>query len=359
MQWFEQGPVSYDLLGDGNREIIWVGRAPDGRFMVAAQGLGREPIWQTKLDLFADEVQGCVINPGQFLAADHAAVAVSVADERLVREGTYLIDGRNGAVRWFKSRYRDGPTIMPYRPRGVPTAVDFDGDGAEDIGMDMLSYMAYLRGADGEFAYVRHTRNISTENATYAGHLYNTFCPVYDSPSAKKPYWFVIGGFGPFGLMKPDPTEGVWRVDLDYDVPPKIGLVDVDGDGQMEVGYSAYYDSKFVCRDLWSGKVEWELQLPSPPNSPTYSADVDGDGKGEFLTSCFCIGTNERGEGELRWQAPVAMGWGAIADFDGDGKGEIACPSAGGVLILRSTQSAAPKSEPATNAAVKLRAARN
>ena len=39
------------------------------------------------------------------MAADHAAVAVSVTDPRLVREGTYLLDGRTGAVRWFKSRY--------------------------------------------------------------------------------------------------------------------------------------------------------------------------------------------------------------------------------------------------------------
>src|SRR5262245_6074261 len=163
---------------------------------------------------------------------------------------------------------------MPYRPRGIPTAVDIDGDGAEEIGMDMLSYMAYLRGSNGEFAFLRHTRNISPENATYAGHLYNSFCPIYDNASATKPFWFVIGGFGPFGLMKPDPTDGIWRVDLDYDVPPKIGLVDADGDGQMDVGYAASYDSKFVCRNLWTGKVKWELQLPSPPNSPVYSADV-------------------------------------------------------------------------------------
>lgn len=76
-------------------------------------------------------------------------------------------------------------------------------------------------------------------------------------------------------------------------------------------------------------------------NGPTYSADVDGDGKGEFLTAGFCIGTNERGEGELCWQAPAAMGWGAIADFDGNGQGEIACQGPGGIVILRSAQPAA------------------
>jgi hypothetical protein len=334
-RWFDQGPVAYDLLGDGQQEILRISAAPDGHFVVSAERLGGEPLWQTKLDIFAAEVDGCTINPGQFLAADHAAVAVSVSDARRVREGTYLLDGQSGKLRWFKSRYRDGATIMPYQSRGVPTAIDFDGDGTEEIGMDLLSYMAFLRGNDGSFAFILPTHNIRAENAVYGGHLYNTYCPIFADPQARKPHWFVIGGFGPFGLMKPEPTEGIWRVDLGYDVPPKIGLVDVDGDGRMEVGYAAYYDTKFVCRDLWTGEVKWELPLPSPPNSPTYSADVDGDGKGEFLTAGFCIGTDEHGKGELRWQAPVAMGWGAIADFDGDGQGEIACQAPGRAVILR------------------------
>jgi hypothetical protein len=150
----------------------------------------------------------------------------------------------------------------------------------------------------------------------------------------------VTAGFGPFGLMKPDPREGIWQVDLGYDVPPKIGMVDVDGDGQMEVGYAAYYDSTFVCRDLWTGKEEWKLQLPYAPNGPIISADIDGDGKGEFLTAQFCIGTNDNGQGELRWRAPCSIGRGVIADFDGDGQGEIACQTMGSATILRGVKPA-------------------
>lgn len=340
-QWFDLGPVAYDLLGDGVPAIVRTAPATDGALVVSAARLGGKPLWQTRLDVAAQEVEGCQINAGQFLAADHAGVAVSVTDGRQIREGTYLLDGRTGQVRWFKSKYRDGSTIMPYRSRGVPTAIDFDGDGIEEVGMDLLSYMAFLRGADGSFAYVCPTRNIRTENAVYGGHLYNTYCPIFARPADSRPHWFVIGGFGPFGVMSPDPTQGIWRVDLGYDVPPKIGLVDVDGDGQMEVGYAAENDRTFVCRDLWTGAVEWELELPLPSNSPTYAADVDGDGKGEFLTSAFCIGTNAQGQGELRWHAPSAMGWGAIADFDGDGFGEIVCQTPGRVVILHGSGGAA------------------
>ena len=134
--------------------------------------------------------------------------------------------------------------------------------------------------------------------------------------------------------MNPDVVSGVWRVDLDYDVPPAIGMVDVDGDGEMEVGYAALNSDEFVCRDLWTGQVEWEVTLPYAANAPCLSADVDGDNKGEFLIGSFCIGTDDRGAGELRWQAPVHLGWAVIADFDGDGRGEIASARRGKVVIL-------------------------
>ena len=339
-RWFAQGPVVYNLLGDETPEFITIGAHDDGRFKVTARQLGRPPIWETVLDVYADEVENCVINAGQFLAADHPGVAISVTDSRKVHEGTFLLDGRTGEQQWYKSRYRDGATMMPYRPNGIPTAVDFDGDGVEEVGMDMLSYMAYLRGKDGSFAYIRHTPNIRTEEATYAGHLYNTFCPVYDNAAAARPHWLVTGGFGPFGLMKPDPREGIWKENLDYDVPPKIGMIDVDGDGRMEVGYAALRDATFVCRDMWTGQVEWELELPAPPNSPALSADVDGDGRGDFLIGGYCIGTDATGKGVLKWGAPHAIGWGLIADFDGDGRGEIACQVPGRVVVLRAADRA-------------------
>jgi hypothetical protein len=66
-------------------------------------------------------------------------------------------------------------------------------------------------------------------------------------------------------------------------------------------------------------------------------ADVDGDGKGEFLVDTWCIGTDSNGEGEIRWTSPVPLGWAIIADFDGDGVGEIACPNQGQITLLKAS----------------------
>ena len=62
------------------------------------------------------------------------------------------------------------------------------------------------------------------------------------------------GGYGPFGLMNPDIDTGVWREQHGYDVPPNIGIIDVDGDAELEVGYAALHDRLFVCRDIRTGR---------------------------------------------------------------------------------------------------------
>jgi hypothetical protein len=332
-------PSCHPLIHDFDRsgKLCLLAASADSRANVVVQALLTDGtiLWESPLDVPSADVSRVVFNSGNFLGPMHIGIAVSLIDRRNVREGTYMLDGATGKVLWFKDRYRDGYTIFPYRPNGTPTAYDFDGDGAEDVGMDMMSYMAYLNGKDGEIIYIHPTRNIRQNGALYAGHLYNTFCPIYRSANDDRPHWFVTAGFGPFGMMKPDPREGYWREDLDYDVPSNIALVDVDGDQSLEAGYAAMNDNTFVCRDVWSGKVEWTLRLPHAPNGVTLTADFDGDGKGEFLTGPFCVGLDAQGKGSLRWQLPRSIASPLIADFDGDGRGDIAGSAASKVFVFK------------------------
>ncbi len=332
------GPLLYDLQGDGRLCLIAPVNTPEGELAVRAHLPDGQLLWEARLGITSGG-GGRIFawNAGDFLPEARSAVAISVIDDRRTLEGTFLLDGQTGEIVWFKGIHEDNGRFRPYMPNGIPTAFDYDSDGTEEIGMDLLSYMGFLRGSDGSFACLIPTRNMSQENALYAGLLYNSFCPVYEGPEARMPHWFIPLGHGSFGLLKPDPREGTWREEVGYDVPPRIGMVDVDADGTMEVGYCLINSPTFVCRDLWTGAVKWELELPSPPDSPVIAADVDGDGKGEFLVGRYCIGTDARGKGEIRWESPVSMGWAAIADFDGDGRGEIACAAGGKVYILKGT----------------------
>jgi hypothetical protein len=331
-------PLLYDLAQDGCLCLIAPGSTPDGELAVRAHRPDGSLLWESGLGTTtANGGRIWAWNAGEFLPGPRSAVAVSIMDNSRTQEGTFLLDGLSGEVLWFKGIHKDGDRYRPYIPNGIPTAFDYDGDGTEEIGMDLLSYMGFLRGSDGSFACLMPTRNMSSESPLYAGLLYNSFCPVYENPEATAPHWFIPLGHGSYGLLKPNPLEGNWRQEVGYDLPPRIGMVDVDGDGSMEVGYCLNNSPTFVCRDLWTGTIKWELELPSPPQSPAIAADVDGDGKGEFLIGRYCIGTDAWRVGEIRWEAPVAMGWAAIADFDGDGLGEIACAADGQIYILKGT----------------------
>jgi hypothetical protein len=101
------------------------------------------------------------------------------------------------------------------------------------------------------------------------------------------------------------------------------------------VGYALRNSPVFRCRDLWSGAERWTVELPAAPSGPVLTADVDGDGRGEFLVDRWCIGTDAEGRGEIRWESPVPFGWAAVADVDGDGLGEILCANRGRITVLK------------------------
>ena len=329
-------PLLYDLEGRGELCLVAPGRAVGGQLAVRAWRADGSLLWERILESStADQGRIFAWNAGEFLPGPRSALALSVRNGGRTVEGTYLLDGRSGEVVWFVDFHHEGDIVRGFVPAGLPGAFDFDGDGIEEINMDLYSYMAMVRGADASFAFIKPTINIRSEGALYAAQLYNSFCPLYEDGKSDRPHWFAPLGHGIFGLMDPDPSTGAWREELGYDTPTKAGLVDVDGDGVIEVGYAALNSKTFTCRNLWTGEVKWELPLPNAPNGPVISADVDGDGKGEFLVGTYCIGTNAAGQGEIRWRAPVDLGWAIIADFDGDGQGEIACAGQGKIYLLK------------------------
>jgi len=336
-------PLVYDLLGDGTLCSICPGQDSTGHSVVRAFRSDGKLLWESVLDREQPAGPPTRWHAGDFLPGPRAGVVVSSrARQGETIQGTFLLDGKSGEIVWQKGGYLTAHNIsLPYYPMGVPTAFDLDGDGVEEIGMDFYCYMAWMRGADGEFSMLHHTANLGEAGALYAGRFHNSYIPVFPTKMEATnadgaPHWLVpVGLHGAVGLMNPDPTDGVWREDLGYDMPRKIGMIDVDGDGRLEVGYAPHSKAIFTCRDLASGRIEWQLKLPEAPESPVITADFDGDGRGEFFIGRYCLGVDAEGQGEIRWTLPEKIRSPVIADFNGDGLGELAGFGQRGIRVFQ------------------------
>jgi outer membrane protein assembly factor BamB len=129
-------------------------------------------------------------------------------------------------------------------------------------------------------------------------------------------------------------------------------VADVDGDGRYEIGgvtvgqlynWPAFYavdgpDKEFLCYDALSGRLKWSYPLGVTSSGAT-AADLDGDGKLEFL-----LGTADgrlialRGETNVEkrvlWELsfPAALGPPIVCDVEGDGAMSILVGCADGQL---------------------------
>ena len=342
-------PLLSDLTGTGDMCLIAPGTTDDGHITIRAYRADGSPLWDSPLDYSAAynaNVVAC--NAGRSLPGGAVAVVVHLTNSIRSDDATFGLDGKTGKVLWVKRGTYNG---MPYRPEGMVSAVDIDGDGLDELANDMLAYMSYVRGADGSYALIKPLGDFN------AGGLYSCFTPLYPNTNDAKPHWLVPSGTGSFGMFGPD-LRTIWSEQAGYDVPGHVGIVDVDGDGVLEAGYAIKNSRTFKCRNVWTGDVKWQLELETPPNSPVLSADVDGDGKGEFLAGRYCIGTDDQGRGQVRFELPVPLaipepwsysylkgGAALIADFDGDGLGEIACTANGRIMILKAHRPAPSATE--------------
>ena len=62
------------------------------------------------------------------------------------------------------------------------------------------------------------------------------------------------------------------------------GVGDVDGDGRLELGITGWEKGDGLrCLDAATGAEKWQWPLPGNARTAVYSADIDGDGRDEFL----------------------------------------------------------------------------
>jgi len=319
-----------DINGDGRANVLGTGKTADGRLSVRLHAADGETVWETPLPISsaANIVKWIV---GDFFGPAHPGIFVSVRQARM-REESYVLDGEDGRIVWTGQPQVTPRGIRACRPQGIPTVFDADADGKEDLMLDYLDYLAIHRGSDGKFIH-----NVSL---IPGGGYYSSFTRLYKQGQSK-PHFLIPLGHNGVGLIAGDLRTEVWSHKPGYDTPQKVGMVDVDGDGRLEVGYEEKRDGWFVCRDLWTGGEEWRLKLEGAHFGSAITADIDGDGKGEFLIGGYCIGTDAKGQGTIRWRLDLSAknSWPAIADFDGDGLGDIVLPGSDGLVRVLKARS--------------------
>ncbi|MCC6445363.1 MAG: VCBS repeat-containing protein [Armatimonadetes bacterium] len=319
--------LTADVNGDGRQEILTACLAGEGGVGVQLIGADGKILWKTPIPGAMETRLYPVITRALFAdldGDDHLDVYVSA---RLAMTGndasqSFGLSGRDGKILWHNDA--SDPVIWHHTmgPTGMPAAADVNGDGRQDILFVTLDLCTELSGRDGSFL---HTPLIPNEiwqqqNASTQWTAYGTQLPA-DLDGDGKPEILLCGGWGQFGAWTMD-RKLLWTADPGreehaYMLP---GIADVDGDGKLEIGM-IHLGGAFRCYEAATGRLKWEVR-GLKAYTDVVCADVDGDGRPEFLLGLAAVKAVDSGSGKILWEGQTTRSP-AVADIDGDGLGEI------------------------------------
>jgi outer membrane protein assembly factor BamB len=208
---------------------------------------------------------------------------------------------------------------MGYGGSGLAFA-DTDGDGLDEVfcGYPICYWKA--DGRTGELRLFKNPGDVLPGWPAYAVPIVADFNGDREAevffPSQYVWGMLTLGGQKLWNLDEGDLPGG--------SVMPGIG--DVDGDGKLELG--APFPDGFRCYDAATGERKWAIPVPNGPYAGVVSADLDADGRDEFLFGAndrvVAVGGHEAAGGVV-WEVklPGRVSEPTFADVDGDGLGEI------------------------------------
>lgn len=242
--------------------------------------------------------RGKATAPGEF-SWGYAGAVVATADvlgrglDQLVNLYPvcfWIADGASGKL--LATRELASRKLLPaWAAYGDPIVHDFDGDGNREVLLDSVYVLALL------------DRN-------------------------GKPVWH--------GKGRRDYLTGKADDNVGETTDTKHALVDLDGDGHLELAAGGYGDGVRAI-DPRDGQVLWSLPAARPTGRKCAAADIDGNGGEELIYSAgetlvALTGSRKQGRVLWSWEGPAALSLPAIADVDGDGKAEILIQSADGTV---------------------------
>jgi outer membrane protein assembly factor BamB len=331
-----------DLNRDGIVETLFCGETDQGTAkMVAAEPDGT-PLWEHVFEgvgtdgLYSGLSRWFV---GDFVGDDTKDVGVVRHRLRSANE-MCVLDGRTGTLVW---------NATPFVPAGgsysanvmcppVSAIHDFNGDGKDDIAYMPVWYTLVLSGTDGSLLHGKSVTDIYGRTLNYP------YLMVADCTSDGAMDIILHGPTMHTMAQTHDTMQKLWYREFEGNTanffPPAVS--DVDNDGAVELGMPGT-DGVFRCLRASDGKVLWQENLNLAGYGNVGAADVDGDGTEDyfyFSTTGDLVavrGTVDPGQSRLLWTLHLGTFTGGhqhpiFADVDGDGKGEFLVVSGDGRL---------------------------
>jgi hypothetical protein len=310
-------PLVQDLDGNGEKEILVVA---DGTRLLDCRGKTR----------WANPISASRATFGDFNGDGHLDVYIAAWAPVGKSIGTtiqsFALDGRNGSVLW----QNDGAAKEVWHHQlgplhRLPTTADVNGDGLDDVLFLAMDLLVTLNGQDGTFLQPPVIANEVWKQQ--AGKdlqwtAYGTQIPV-DIQGDGALEILLGGSWGQWGAWSLD-RKLLWtfnpdKAELALRCP---GIADVDGDGKLELGV-IHDGGIFRCYDATNGNLKWELK-GIQQTTEVVTADVDGDGRPEFLAGLAAFKALGPSSGKLLWEADASAAHApVVADLDADGVCEI------------------------------------
>jgi hypothetical protein len=324
-----------DLDGDGKKEIICSDAGNENYTTIYALCSDGSIYWKSELPDIAPRLTE-TFRVGRFRPEGFDIIVTIMPT---TQPEMLCLDGRTGEIRWHKKSWMDDNNrAWPYPNAFV--CYDSDGDGLQEI-YGSYAYIYYQ--LDGKTGESIHKPIHVVEEIFHRWQSYFYPIPADFNGDGKDEFLLASLSFAMGGLtVITKDLQILWEKPLPNTVGASgiQGIGDCDGDGIPEIAFF-HLDGHIACYDGKTGEIQWRIDGLTSGSGHFTSADIDSDGRDEFL---YSLGTNEiialdnDAPNNILWRAklPATSDTPVIADIDNDGLAEIiVCTSDGYINILK------------------------
>ena len=328
------GVLAADLTGNGQKEVIFAAEGPaTGAAAIQAVTAAGQPLWHRDLPQIQwSPTRGWgpgairTWTVGQFRKRGQLDVYASAHINEMHSGTSYLLDGRTGRRVWDRlcltGRVKEAGG-------GHVSVADLDADGLDDIAGGYCNFLFTLDGQTG--AVKTSTQTAPLFHPVMPGSWINSSTPVLVDVDSKRAI-LLARQRNVTALLDPAGKRIRWWRGSTRPIAVMPGLADVDGDGRLEiasVGSARNGDGVSLwCADLATGRLKWEMTLPTAHATDFATCDIDGRGPAEFLfasdRTLYAV-NGQGGKPNVLWKLPLParIGPPIAADVDADGRCEI------------------------------------